>query len=147
MIRLLVLLSLVSCATIRRTGWAGCTARSIEGNLLVCDDHAYAQLECLGGDEGGCKAVRVRTPGAGAAQIHCAPGFALDKADARGIKFFLELSPDQNQVWFKGGDFFGRSWTVYSPGERAIADANGANVWSRRDFSAGDARPVCKAEP
>lgn len=134
------------CATARGGGWNTCVARGIEGRFILCDDRVFAQLDCLGGGDDGCKAVTIRVPGR-PTQLYCAPGYSLDKpADdftRNAVRFFLELSPDETQIWFKGGGFFGRSWQAWQPSSDTISGPDGDKPWSRRELKPGDTQPLC----
>ncbi len=142
---------LPACAATRgaaRSAWNDCSSRGLERNVVVCDDQPFARLDCLGGNDTGCKAVRVRMVQPAATALYCAPGFALDKpadaANRKSIKFDLQLSPDQTQIWFSGGDLFGRSWQVYSPADGALTAFGGGEKWLQRELSRDDAaRPLC----
>ena len=151
--RLLVLLALLpACAATHpsvRPDWSGCISRAIERNLVLCDDQPFVELECLGGGDAGCKAVRVRTVRPPANRIYCAPGFKLDKpldaANRKAIKFDLQLSPDQTQVWFSGGDLFNRAWHAYSPSSEVLGLPDGEGQWLQRELMPDDARSLCGA--
>ena len=146
--RWLLALTLSSGCATAGAGWSRCAERSLTRGLLICDDRPYARIDCVGGTEGACKAVQVRTLEPAAVALYCAPGFALDKAAApaeRGaFKFNLQLSPDQSQVWFSGGDLFGRSWQAFSPADDALAAPDGSGRWLRRALPAGPgSSPLC----
>lgn len=54
-----------------------------------------------------------------------------------------ELSPDQTQVWFSGGDWLGRAWQAYSPANGTLTAPDGGSPWTHRVLSPGDTRPLC----
>lgn len=147
MVRLFLLFVLLPACAASRTRLSRCASRSIERNLVVCDDQAYAQVDCLGGADSACRAVRVRTLQPASTVIHCAPGFTLDQpadpANLASLKFRLALSPDQTQIWFSGGDWLGRSWQAFSPGASSIAALDGSGKWPSRELRPADVAPLC----
>jgi len=126
--------------------WEGCTRHAVSGNLITCDGHPFARLECLGWwpEEKQCRALTLTYEDGGRVIVFAAPGYDVNaarqvafgsKPDPFNGAYYAEISPDAKYIWFKEGARIGKGqWRLYVVSDGSIRDMDPDVIWELRDL-------------